>query len=80
MLDAVNLFKENEKLVRTMCVSYNYATMKDTFKKVISDVSSLEHKNVSVMKEVVEKINFNCYKDVNEKNLMEWISPVNKAG
>ena len=37
---------------------------------MFSGVLSLEHKNIPVIKEV-ETINFSCYKDVNEKNLME---------
>ena len=31
VLNAANLFDENEKLSRTMCTSLNYATMKETF-------------------------------------------------
>ena len=58
--------------------------MKETLKKEFSDVLSLKLKNVPVVKEEVEKINFSCYKDVNEKNLMEkemkQISLVNKVG
>ena len=50
--NAVNLSEENEKLARTICVSLNYTTTKETLKKVFSGVSSLEHKNVPVLKEV----------------------------
>ena len=49
-----------------MSVSLNYTTIKETLKKVFSDISSLGHKNVPVVKEV-EKKNFSHYKDVNEK-------------
>ena len=77
-LNAVNLSEANEKLSRTMS-----ATMKETLKKVFPDVSSLEHKNVPVIKEV-ETINFNCSKNANEKNLIEEetkeISLINKVG
>ena len=44
--------------------------MKDTLTKVFSDISSLGHKNVPVMKEEVETINFSCYKDVNNKKIL----------
>ena len=66
VLNAVNLSKENEKLATNTCASPKNTTMKRTFKKVFSDISSLEHKNVPLVKEV-ETINFSRCKDVNEK-------------
>ena len=66
-IKSVKLSKENKKLTRTMCVSLNYTIMKETLKKEFSDISSLEHKKVPVVKEEVERINFSCYKDDNEK-------------
>ena len=69
-LNAVNLSMENEKLARTMYASLNYE-MKKTFKKVFSDISSLEHKNVPVVKEEVEMIDFNCVKIAKKKNLIK---------
>ena len=38
VLNAANLSKENEKLWRTTCASFNYTTMKETLKKVFSDI------------------------------------------
>ena len=55
----MNLPKENEKLVRIISLSLNYATMKETLKQVLSDVMSLEHKNVPAVKEEVKMINLN---------------------
>ena len=66
-LNAANLSEENEKLLRTTCLSLNDATIKEILKKVFSDVSSLEHKNVPAVKEEVEMINFNHYRNTKEK-------------
>ena len=67
MLNAADLSEENEKLAWTMCVSLNYTLIKETVKKeVFSDVSSLEHQNVPVVKEEVETMNFSHYKDFNK--------------
>ena len=71
VLNSVNLSEEKEKLLRTTCASLNYATMKGTLKKVFSDISSLEHKNVPAVKEEVEMINFNHYRNSKEKNLID---------
>ena len=46
VLNAANLSKETEKLAKTMCASLNYTTMKKTFKRVFSDILSLEQKKV----------------------------------
>ena len=53
--------------MRTTCASLNSAITKETFKKVFSDVSSLEHKNVPAVKEEVETINFNHYRNTKKK-------------
>ena len=51
---------------------------------MFSDISSLKDKNVLVVKEEVEAINFSHYKDVNEKKSYEGgkklIIPVYKVG
>ena len=52
-----------------MCACLNYTPVKETFKKVFSDIPSLEHKTFPVIKEKVETINFHHYKYVNKKDL-----------
>ena len=59
--------------------------MKETFKKVFPGVRSLEHKEVPVVKEKVETMNFNRYKYANEKKKIvkeeiKRISRINKVG
>ena len=65
-----------------MCACLNYTSVKETFKKVVSDILSLEHKKFPVIKEKVETINFHHYKYANKKRLtdekMEQISMINK--
>ena len=60
------LVEENEKLARTMSASPNYTTMKETLKSVFWHIIT-EHKNVQVVKEKGEMINFNRYTYANEK-------------
>ena len=65
------------------CASFNYATIKETLKQVFSDISSLEYKNVCVVKEEVEMMNFNFYRNSLEKNLIkeeiDWIPLIDKV-
>ena len=68
VLKAVNLSEENEKSLRTTCVSLNYASMKD-IKKVFSEILPLEHKNVPAVEEKLETINFNSYMNTKQKIL-----------
>ena len=77
VLNAANRSKENEKLSRTMWASLSYTTMKETLKKVFSDISSLQHKNAPIVKEEVKTINFNHYKNVYEKRSYQGWNGVN---
>lgn len=67
VLNAANVSEENEKLARTTCSSLTYATMKDTLKKVFSDISSTECKTIPAIKEEVETVNFNRYRSIKEQ-------------
>ena len=69
LLNAVNLTEENKKICKDhLCESQIYNNERDIKKIGFSNILSLEHKNVSVVKGEMEMIN---YKDVNEKkNLM----------
>ena len=43
--------KENVKLARMMCTTLTSRAMKDTLKKLFSDISSMKYKTVPAIKE-----------------------------
>ena len=71
VLNAVNVSKENEKLMRMMC-----KILKWTVIKKIDDNSSTEYKTVPAIKEEVETVNFNQYWSSKEQNTYRWFGLV----
>ena len=60
-LNTVNISSENGKVTRRTRTNLMNTAMKDTFKKVFSDISSAEYKTVPAIKKEVETVNFNWY-------------------
>ena len=61
VLNAANVSEENEKLVRTTCITLTYTPMNDRLKKLFFDISSMEYKSAPAIEVKVETVNFNLY-------------------
>ena len=66
VLNVANASKENKKLTQIICGNPTYPAMKDTQKKMFADMLSSEYNTILVIKEEMETVNFNQYKNYKE--------------
>ena len=67
VLNESNVLEENKKLTRIRSSTLTYIAMKDTLKKVFSEISSMEYKIIPAIKEEVETVNLYGYQSSKEQ-------------